>query len=183
MPNIARLFLASILLVTPLRVANAAPLINEIMFHPAGSPEDPAQEWIEIFNPDVAAVNLSGWKLSSGVTFTFPAGTTLPPGEYLVIAADVATFNAEHPGFAGQLIGGWTGRLSNSGEQIQLDDALGVKVNDVSYADEGDWALRGRGVLSSGHRGWDWFNEADGAGKRSSYATQCLEMAAARIGE
>src|SRR4029434_2433666 len=79
--------------------------------------------------------------------------------------ANVATFNADHPGFAGQLIGGWTGRLSNSGEQIQLDDALGVKVNDVSYADEGDWALRGRGVLSFGHRGWDWFNDADGGGK------------------
>ncbi len=157
---------ASCLLFAFLR-ASAAPVINEIMFHPLGSPaEDPAKEWIEIYNPSTTtSVDVSGWKLSKGVSFTIPPATILPPAGYLVIAASIAVFEAANPGFEGQLLGGWTGQLAGSGEQIQLDDAAGVKVNDVTYADEGDWALRGRGVLSFSHRGWSWFNDADGLGK------------------
>ena len=146
--------------------AAAAPVINEIMFHPPGAPaENLAEEWIEIFNPDAAAVSVTGWKFSKGVVFTIPVGTTIPAGGYLVVAADVAAFNAAHPGFSGMVVGGWTGRLSNTGEQVQLDNALGAKVGDVSYADQGDWALRGRGALSFSHKGWDWFSEADGGGR------------------
>ena len=36
-------------------------LINEVMFDPEG--EDLGKEWIEIYNPGNATVNLSGWKL------------------------------------------------------------------------------------------------------------------------
>jgi CotH kinase protein/Lamin Tail Domain len=146
--------------------ASAAPLINEIHFHPQGAPaENPAQEWIEIYNPDAAPADVSGWRLTKGVSFTIPAATTIPAGGFLVIAADVAAFDAAHSGFTGTRVGGWVGRLANGGEQIQLDDALGAKVNDVTYADEGDWALRVRGALSFSHRGWEWVNEADGGGK------------------
>lgn len=149
----------------------AAPVINEVMFHPPGVPENVAQEWIEIFNPDAAAVDVSGWKFSKGVSFTIPAATTIPAGGYLVVAADVAAFTAAHPGFPGfpgfpgTLVGGWTGQLSDSGEVLELDNATGVKVSVVTYGDDGEWALRGRGVLSFSHNGWDWFNDADGGGK------------------
>ena len=84
--------------------AAAAPVINEIMYHSAAVPEIPAQEWIEIYNPDAAPVSIAGWKFSKGVKFTMPAGTTIPAGGYLVVAADVAVFNAQHPGFAGPLL-------------------------------------------------------------------------------
>jgi len=166
MLNIPRLLLTSTCLVLSLCFAKAAPVINEIMFHPPGAPENPAQEWIELYNDSATMTfDLSGWKFSKGVTFTIPNGTMLAPGTYLVVAANVAAFQAAHPGYVGALVGGWTGRLSNSSEQIQLDDAAGTKINDVTYADEGDWGLRGRGVLSFGHKGWDWFNDAGGGGK------------------
>ncbi len=46
------------------------------------------QDWIEIYNPTSAAVNLSGWSLSDDESYPdqwiFPA-RTLPPGGYLVI--------------------------------------------------------------------------------------------------
>jgi hypothetical protein len=145
--------------------SHAAPVINEIMFHPAGAPEVLAQEWVEIHNPDVFGVDVSGWTFTKGVTFTIPAGTSIEALGYLVVAADVAAFQTANPTFAGTVVGGWTGRLSNSGEQIQLDDAVGNKVSEVTYADSGDWALRGRGVLSFSHKGWDWYTDADGAGK------------------
>jgi hypothetical protein len=151
--------------------ASATPVINEIMYHPAGIPENRAQEWVEIYNDSAATTfDLTGWQFSKGVNFAFPNSTSLAPGSYLVVAADVAAFQAAHPGFAGQVVGGWVGTLANSGEQLQLNDALGVKIDEVHYADEGEWAVRGRGplvVFAGGveHRGWDWFTDADGGGK------------------
>lgn len=159
-----RFVLVTAALAVAVSPAIATPVINEIMFHP-GDPEVIGQEWFEIHNPDATPVNAGGWKINKGVKFTFPSGTTIPAGGYLVVAADVTVFQAMHPGFAGQVVGGWTGKLSSSGEQIQIDDASGAKVDDVSYADSGDWAVRGRGVLSFSHKGWDWFSEADGGGR------------------
>ncbi len=144
--------------------ASAAPVINEIFFRPPGAVENPLQEWVEIRNPDALAVDVSGWKFSKGVSFTIPAATSIPAGGYLVVTSNLAAFQAAHPGFVGTVIGGWMGSLANGGERVQLDDALGNKVSDVAYADEGEWALRGRGDLTFLHRGWDWFCAADGGG-------------------
>ncbi|MDB6152363.1 MAG: hypothetical protein JWL90_816 [Chthoniobacteraceae bacterium] len=159
--------LTASLLIVPALDMRAAALINEIMFHPAGTPEDPAQEWIEIYNSDpAAAIDLSNWKLSKGIDFVFPAGATLAPGGYLVVAANVAAFNAAHtgPNAVPNVIGGWVGKLSNSGNTIRLEDSQGVRIQEVSYASEGDWAIRARGPLDLAHRGWIWTNNADGAG-------------------
>ncbi len=173
MSKLASCFVCAVLVLH----AAAAPVINEIMFHPPGAPaENVAEEWVEIFNPDVTPANVAGWKLSKGVGFTIPAATTIPAGGYLVIAANVGAFNAAHPGYAGAVVGGWTGQLSNSGEQLQLDNAAGVKICDVSYADAGDWALRGRGALSFSHKGWDWFSEAAGGGKTLELRNRALGL-------
>src|SRR5262245_30022197 len=88
--------------------AGAFPVINEIMFHPAGVPEPLGQEWIEIYNPDGLPSDVSGWKFTDGIAFVIPNGTVIPAGGYLVVAANVVAFNAAHPGFNGALIGGWT---------------------------------------------------------------------------
>jgi hypothetical protein len=145
--------------------AAAQPVINEIMFHPAGTPEPLGEEWIEIHNPDATDANLSGWNFTDGITFTIPNGTTIPAGGYLVVAANVAAFNASHPGFPGTVVGGWSGRLSNSGENIRLQNAGGTVIDEVRYADEGDWAFRARGPLQFSHRGWMWVCNADGTGR------------------
>jgi len=128
--------------------ASASPVINEIMYHSAAVPEDVTQEWIEIYNDSpTATFNLAGWQFTNGVSLTFPNGTSLIPGSYLVVAANVAAFQAAHPGFAGQLVGGWTGKLSNSGEHLVLSDASGATIDEVHYSDEGEWGLRGRGPI------------------------------------
>lgn len=141
--------------------AEATVLISEIMYHPAS--EDVREEFIELHNAGTTNVNFAGWHFSSGVQFTFP-NVTLVPGGYLVVAADVATFTNKYPGVA-TIVGGWTGQLSNSRDDIDLDDAAGNRVDSVEYADEGDWAVRRRGPLDNSHRGWIWYAEHDGGGK------------------
>ena len=144
---------------------DAAVVLNEIMYHSAAVPENHAQEWIELRNPDAVPVDVSGWKFTKGVDFTIPAATTIPAGGYLVVAANVAAFQAAHPGFTGQLVGGWAGTLTNSNEHLVLVNALLVTIDDAHFSNEGEWALRGRGPLLLAHRGWEWFTEASGGGK------------------
>ena len=119
-------------------------LINEIMYHPVvtGSVEQPELEFIELYNGGVVAVDLTGWSFDAGVSFTFGAVTMLP-GQYRVVSANPAAFAARWPGVPGASVHGpWTGRLSNSGERIHLIDAAGNEIDEVRYADSGDWALR-----------------------------------------
>ena len=159
----SRLAKLGVFLILPLCAlpVRAAVLINEVMYHP--SSENILEEYIELFNSGPASEPLAGWHCSKGVQFTFP-NVTLAPGGFLVVAADLATFTNKYPGLT-NVIGNWTGRLSNSDEEIELRNALNSVVDTVAYADEGDWALRQRGPLDHGHHGWLWFAAHDGGGQ------------------
>ncbi|HEX2749851.1 MAG TPA: Ig-like domain-containing protein, partial [Verrucomicrobiales bacterium] len=136
-------------------------VINEIMFRAGnGYPEATTREFIELFNRGTSTIDLSGWKIDSGVTFTFPAGRTMAPGAYLVVAANLAAFQVAYPSVT-NVIGGWSGTLSNSGETISLIDAAGEALDSVHYATEGDWAVR---VRETTYNGWDWSSPANGGG-------------------
>lgn len=135
-------------------------IISEIMYHP--SSENVLEEYIELHNKGAAPVNLAGWRFSAGVQFTFP-NVSIPAAGYLVVAADVVAFSAKYPGVT-NVVGNWTGTLGNNGEDIDLDDAFGNRVDSVQYADEGDWATRQRGPLLQNRRGWIWYQPHDGQG-------------------
>jgi hypothetical protein len=116
-------------------------LINEIMFNPLGGAV--SNEWVELRNVSTGAVNVTGWRFARGINFTIPS-RSIAAGDYLVIAASVSAFQAKYPAVT-NVVGGWTGRLANSEETIELQTALGETVNTVHYASEGDWARRERG--------------------------------------
>lgn len=158
-----RTFLFCGLLLVP-ALAKADIVISEIMYHPAS--ENTAEEYIELHNTGAVAVDLSGWRLTSGVELQLPAGTQLAAGASLAVVADPAAFHALYPSVTAYLAtGGWAGQLSNSGEKVTLQDAYGTVVDSVSYADDGDWAERRRDALPDfGHRGWTWYSAADGGG-------------------
>ena len=46
-------------------------------------------EFIELYNPTGADVDLSNWRLAKGVDFVFPPGTNLPAGGWLVSGQDL----------------------------------------------------------------------------------------------
>jgi hypothetical protein len=152
-------FLVLLLLLDPW-TQFAAVVINEIMYHPA--PGRAREEFVELHNSGTTSVNLSGWRLDNAVRYPFQE-ITLPPGGYLVVAADRAGFVAAYPEVS-PVVGDWQGRLSNRAETIVLRDAAGRIVSQVPYADEGDWAGRVQGPLDFGHRGWTWESPADGGG-------------------
>jgi hypothetical protein len=139
----------------------AGVVISEIMYHPQS--ENTLEEYLELFNSGPTAVNVAGWRLTRGLRFTFP-DVTIPAGGWLAVAADVSAFTNRHPGVT-NVVGGWEGLLSNSRNTLDLEDALGRRVNSVRYADEGDWAIRQRSEPHQGYQGWHWLKEHDGHGK------------------
>ena len=53
---------------------------------------------------------------------------------HMVVAADPAAFAAKYPGVT-NVLGGWSGRLSNTGDAIELEDASIVgKLDDAARA-------------------------------------------------
>ncbi len=135
--------------------------INELFYHPPT--ELDRDEWLELVNTGTNRVDLSGWRFTEGVRFTFPAGAKIEAGGFLVVAANATAFATLHPAVT-HFVAGWDGILSNSGQQVLLVDAAGNTVDSVRYADDGDWADRLRDVVDYGHRGWVWESKADGFG-------------------
>ncbi len=150
-------------------------VISELMYQSLtdpGTPEDYGEEFIEIYNRGDAAADLLGWRFADGVQFEFPE-VSLAPGEYLVVTADPDAFHSLHPAVTNYVAsGGWDGRLSNSGENVELVDALGDVADRVHYADEGDWAVRRKVEYPEfslpgfgNNQGLEWTNDHDGGGK------------------
>lgn len=110
-------------------------VLNEILYHP---PEERRGELIELFNRGSEPVNLSGFRFTRGIEYTFPPGTVLGPGAYLVVSEDPALV-AQHYGLQG-VLGPWVGQLANTGETILLEDRSGNEVDSVTYEDGGEWS-------------------------------------------
>ena len=167
-----------LLFLTVASSASAQVVINEIMYNPAS--HDAREEWVELLNTSGTNVNLTGWTISGGIDFAFPSNTVIAAGQYLVVAADRTTFLSRFPA-VNNVVGSWltvsvmnvNGRLltnatpvlSNSRNSVNLNDAADDRVDGVTYADAGDWAIRRLAPPDAyGRRGWIWTSDADGLG-------------------
>jgi hypothetical protein len=103
-------------------------LINEIHYDPPVKTE--LTEFIELHNSGSTAVDVSGWSFTSGVEYTIPPGTSIPPGGYLVVAENPGAFQAK---FGKTALGPFIGLLANDGETITLRNAQGQVEDEVDY--------------------------------------------------
>ena len=113
-------------------------VFNEVYYHPASN--QPADlEWIELHNQMSVNMDISGWSLSDGVSFTFPEGTVVPGRGYLVVASDPAKL-ANVTSYD-QALGPMNGKLSNGGERLELSNRNGRRMSVVEYDDEEPWPI------------------------------------------
>ncbi len=131
---------------------NEADLINhlritELMYNPAAG----GYEYVELYNSSTSVtLDLSGVKFTQGIDFTFPQGTSLTPGAYLVLVntADVAGFRAYH-GIDGSVtvMGPYNGSLNNAGEQLVLrTSAGGSDIVNFNFSDGRGWPPQADGT-------------------------------------
>lgn len=105
-----------------------------IEVNPASGNQD--EEYIELVNPNATAVDLSQSRLEGGVAFTFAPGTVIPAGGSIFVSPDVKAFRARSEGPSGGqgriVVGGYSGRISNRGETIEVLAADGSLVASVT---------------------------------------------------
>jgi hypothetical protein len=127
-------------------------VISEIMYHPVAE-DGPVEEheYIELHNLGGKTAALGGWKLTGGVQFTFPEGTTLGPQQQLVVAKNRTRLLAVagHHLTPAQVVGDYQGELDNAGERLTLQDAGGRSVDDALWADGFPWPI-GADALGAG---------------------------------
>ena len=127
----------------PVRETNI--IINEIMHDP---PSDERNgEYIELYNRGNNTIDLSGWEFVEGISFTFPAGTTIEPGAHLVVAANKDWISANYGDVS--VIGNYENNLANEGELLRLEDSDGNLADEVNYKVGGDWPQLTNGDGSS----------------------------------
>ena len=103
-------------------------VINEIHHNPDIDTEP--VEFIELYNAGVDAIDISGWFLSGGVSYTFPGNTILGVNEYILVGQDPVAIDSK---FGVASYGPFVGKLANDGETVTLRDAAGVEVDRVDY--------------------------------------------------
>ena len=127
--------------------ANAAVVINEFLYDPAGTDTG---EYIELYNNGAAPVDISGWTVNpvngaGGAAYsiiTIPAATNLAAGDYYVIGS-AATINASYPGVVDQDFSLNNILQNGAPDAIVLRDAGAVKVDAVNYEADGAFTLAG----------------------------------------
>ena len=113
-------------------------VINEIMHKDAS--KDSLLDWIELYNPDTARVNIGHWSVSDEDTnraFTIHSGSAVDSGGYLVICRDTVSFKRIFPAVK-NIMGNLAFGLGAS-DRIVLADSGGNEVTFVRYTSEAPW--------------------------------------------
>ncbi len=95
------------------------------------------ESWIELFNRGSDAIDLTGWRFSSGIDFRFAQGTMLGAGDYLVVAKDPDYMRSNYPGL--NVLGPFTNRLSFRSDRLVLKDRFDNTTDEVHYFDKKPW--------------------------------------------
>jgi hypothetical protein len=147
-----RQLVAVLILIVAAVTASAQIVVSEIHYHPVeeetynadGTPvhdlSDDIHEFVELQNTGASTVDLSGWTLAGGITYTFPNGVSLASGGFLVIAKAPARIEAVYALAAGTVLGPYSGKLGNNSDTVRVRNAAGDVQDAVTYAATFPWA-------------------------------------------
>ncbi|HCB35781.1 MAG: hypothetical protein A2W52_01455 [Candidatus Taylorbacteria bacterium RIFCSPHIGHO2_02_49_25] len=118
-------------------------VINEVYpFVGDGKGSDSNNEWVEIYNPTAASVDISGWQICDNTLCDFiPASTpAVPPHGFALIANETTTWSSFWPGTPagavkiglGSAIGGGLANAGD-GDKVELRNPDAALVDAMSY--------------------------------------------------
>ena len=149
--------------------APAAPPVvrfSEIHYNPSATQgNDSDWEFVELHNLESYAVNLGGWRLTDGLTGTFPEGFVLAPQGFAVACMRSDSMSTVLP--AGIPLFQWpsSASLNNSGEIIRLLRPDGTESDLVPFEDNDGWMTAPDG----GGPSLEWMD----IGLDNDYASSC----------
>ncbi len=130
-------------------------VINELMYKPISGDAD--DEYIELYNRSTNTVDLGGWRFNDGVNFSFPSGSSISAGGYLVVARNLQRMLTNYPQLnLANAVGNFSGTLKGGGDRVVLakpavkgKDIIYIAVSEVSYMTGGRWPELANGGGSS----------------------------------
>ncbi len=120
-------------------------VISKIHYHPEDwwAIDGDHLEFIEITNNGDATVDLTGVYLRElGVTYSFPAGSSIEGHDSLLLCSDSSAFVAYYNMVP---FGQYQRKLSNKSENLVLVDAWGNVIDEVHYYDSDPWPWQADG--------------------------------------
>ena len=119
--------------------ASGAIVVSEINYNSDSTMN--SGDWIELHNTLGVDISLHEYFLTNKQfyqKFTFPVEAVIPANGYLVVAEDIAVFNAKHPS-VDNVIGSLAFGLNNYGDSLTLKNPAGVTVFSFSFGDDFPW--------------------------------------------
>ena len=131
----------------PATAANT--LLTEVHYNPDSAG---GSEFVELMNTSTNRTDFTNVRFTNGITFTFPAGFALDPGQFVVLVEDPSLFAAfyQTPGLpwyqAGlTVLGPYGGKLANGGEAVALVASNNTSIASFAYDTDGLWPSRADG--------------------------------------
>ncbi len=123
--------------------------ITEVMYNPPAPPagdttDNEEFEFIELMNIGDENLDLSYVSFIDGITFDFSNGgiTNLGPGEFVLVVRNRAAFLSRYgTDLSDRIAGEYSGKLSNNGENITLEDFWNATIVQFEYNDGRGWPL------------------------------------------
>lgn len=123
--------------------------VTELHYHPsaptaeeqaAGFDDENDFEFVELVNSGTTTLDVTGLRFVDGIEFDFTgvADPRLAAGQCVLLVKNVGAFEARY-GFGLPIVGEYSGRLSNSGEHVELVDAAGETILEFTYGTESPW--------------------------------------------
>lgn len=132
--------------------------INEIMYNPSTEQgSDSNMEWIELYNNDAEAINISDWTIDGNKI----EDMVMEPGDYVVLARNKTAFEAYYGALPCSVIATTFVLNNDPGDTIVLCNSTGAEVDNVTY--DASWGADGNGKTLERNVA-DWWEEslADG---------------------
>ncbi len=113
-------------------------VINEVNYDNIDVQND--IEFIELRNTTGSSKSISNWYIENAVDYKFPSGASIPANGYVIVAQNVSDLQSTFSIPAGVTVyGPFTGKLSNSGEEVILRDNNFNQIDKVSYESWDEW--------------------------------------------
>ncbi len=107
-------------------------VFNEVHYNP-GTAAMATPEFVELYNQNAVNIDMSGWRLTGGIDYTFPEGTVIDGRSYAVVSID--------PTMISGALGPFVGALANGGETIRLRNNNRRIMDELSYDDRAPWPV------------------------------------------
>jgi hypothetical protein len=119
-------------------------VISEIMYHPAPREDGRELEFVELFNSQPVPEDLSGFRLTGTISYTFPEGTVLPAGGFLVLAKSAQDLEAVYG--IRNVLGPYSRSLKTESGVVQLRNSIGAMLLEAEYSALPPWPAAAGGA-------------------------------------